>query len=208
MTIQLVGAGVGRTGTHSQKLALEQLLGGTCHHMVEVFGRPDQVEGFTAAINGEAVDWAELLADFTAIVDFPGSLFWRELADAFPEAPVLLSTRESHGWYRSAANTIFLTLGKEDTPPEIAAWMEAVRKGMHDRFSDAFEDEDAMIAAFERHNAAVREAIPADRLFEWRPGDDWGPICTALGVAEPAEPFPVTNTTNEFREMMLGLPPV
>ena len=39
MTLKVIGAGVGRTGTHSLKIALEQLLGGPCHHMVEVFGR-------------------------------------------------------------------------------------------------------------------------------------------------------------------------
>jgi hypothetical protein len=40
MGIQLVGAGLGRTGTLSLKLALEQLLGGTCHHMFEVLAHP------------------------------------------------------------------------------------------------------------------------------------------------------------------------
>ena len=57
MTLQIVGAGVGRTGTHSLKIALEQLLGGTCHHMIEVFTRPDHVESFTGAINGQPTDW-------------------------------------------------------------------------------------------------------------------------------------------------------
>ena len=53
MTIQLIGAGLGRTGTHSLKLALEQLLGGTCHHMMEVFGHPDEVPVWDAAMRGE-----------------------------------------------------------------------------------------------------------------------------------------------------------
>jgi hypothetical protein len=207
MTIRLVGAGVGRTGTHSQKLALEQLLGGTCHHMVEVFDRPEQIAGFTAAIDGEPVDWHALLADFTAIVDFPGAMFWRELADAYPEAPVLLSVREPHGWYRSATNTIFLGLTAPDMPPDFAAWMGAMMRGMRDRFSDDVDNEAAMVAAFERHNAEVRATIPADRLFVWEPGDGWGPICAALGVPEPDAPYPVTNTTDEFRAMM-GLPPI
>lgn len=205
MTIQLIGAGVGRTGTHSLKLALERLLGGTCHHMVETFGRADQVAGFSAAIAGEPVDWQALLADFSAIVDFPGAYFWRELAEAFPDAPVLLSSRDAAGWYRSASNTIFQVFDR--VPPEATDWMGAVRTAMRTRFSDQFNDENAMIAAYHRHNAAVRATVPADRLFEWTPSDGWGPICAALGVPVPDEPFPVTNTTEDFRSMM-GMDPL
>ena len=200
MALQIVGAGVGRTGTHSLKIALEQLLGGTCHHMIEIFERPDQVEGFTRAIDGEPVDWSALLADFTAMVDFPGSLFWREIAAANPDAPILLSSRPSEDWYRSASNTIFLAFDK--VPPELAPWMQAVRRGLHDRFSDDFENKDAMLAAYEKHNAEVRAEVPDDRLIDWTPSDGWGPICAALDLPVPAEPFPVTNTTSEFRVMM------
>jgi hypothetical protein len=200
MGLQIVGAGVGRTGTHSLKIALEQLCGGTCHHMVEMFERPDQIAYFTAAINGEPVDWTEVYAGFSAMVDFPGSMFWREAAAAFPHAPVLLSTRPSEDWYRSASNTIFLSFDR--VPPELQPWMQAVRRGLRDRFSDDFENQDAMIAAYERHNAEVRAEVPADRLIDWTPSDGWEPICAALDLPVPAEPFPVTNTTTEFRQMM------
>lgn len=200
MALQVVGAGVGRTGTHSLKIALEQLLGGTCHHMMEMFERPDQRAAFTAAINGEPTDWTQVYAGFSAMVDFPGSMFWRETAAAFPDAPVLLSTRDAEGWYKSASNTIFLSFDR--VPPELHPWMEAVRKGLHDRFSDDFENKDAMIAAYERHNAEVRAEVPADRLIDWTPSDGWGPICAALNVPVPDEPFPVTNTTSEFRQMI------
>lgn len=205
MALKIVGAGVGRTGTHSLKIALEQLCGGTCHHMIEVFGRPEQIAGFTAAIDGEAVDWTALMADFTAMVDFPGSLFWREIAAANPDAPILLSTRDAEAWYTSASNTIFLSM--DLAPPELESWMEAVKRGLRDRFSDDFTNKDAMIAAYERHNAEVRAEVPADRLVEWTPADGWGPICAALDVPVPDEPFPVTNTTKEFREM-IGAPPL
>ena len=205
MALQIVGAGVGRTGTHSLKIALEQLLGGTCHHMMEIFNRPDQVAGFTAAIDGEPVDWSALLSDFTAMVDVPGSLFWREIAAANPDAPILLSTRDAKGWYKSASNTIFLAF--DHMPPELAPWMAAVRRGLHDRFSDEFDNEDVMIAAYERHNAEVRAEVPAERLIDWTPSDGWGPICTGLNLPVPDEPFPVTNTTKEFREM-IGIEPV
>ena len=201
MTLQIVGAGVGRTGTHSLKIALEQLLGGTCHHMIEVFTRPDHVESFTGAINGQPTDWAALYDGFTAMVDFPGSLFWRETAAAFPNAPVLLSSRDAHDWYRSASNTIFESISGDDP------WMTAMRKAFNDRFCDDLHNEDAMVAAFERHNADVRAEIPPSRLIDWTPSDGWDPICAALQLPVPDMPFPLTNTTKDFREM-IGLDPL
>jgi hypothetical protein len=205
MGLQVVGAGVGRTGTHSLKIGLERLLGGPCHHMIEVFGNPVQIAGWTDAIEGRPVDWSALLADYRSLVDWPGGSFWRELSAANPDALVLLSVRNADSWYRSASNTIFL--GFENLPPEMQPWMDTVRKMMHERFSDKFDDATAMTDAFERHNAAVRNEVPATRLLEWTVTDGWDPICERLGLAVPDEPFPVTNTTAEFRAM-LGVPPV
>ena len=53
MDLKVVGAGLGRTGTHSLKVAFELLLGAPCYHMIEVFGRPDQRDTWSAATRGE-----------------------------------------------------------------------------------------------------------------------------------------------------------
>ena len=37
MSLKVIGAGFGRTGTHSLKIALEMLGFAPCYHMVEVF---------------------------------------------------------------------------------------------------------------------------------------------------------------------------
>ena len=164
MTLQVVGAGVGRTGTHSLKVALEQLLGGRCHHMVEVFPSEEQKAGWTGAIDGEPVDWSALLAGYDAIVDWPGGSFWPELTAAYPEALVLLSVRPPEDWYRSASNTIFV--GIEQTADGGDPWMQAMVRLFRDRFSDRFDDPTAMMEAFVRHNDAVRAGVPAERLLE------------------------------------------
>jgi Sulfotransferase domain len=195
--LQVVGAGVGRTGTHSLKLALEQLLGGSCHHMIEIMNDPSQVPAWTDAIEGRPVDWSAMLAAYNAIVDWPGGAFWRELSAANPDALVLLSVRDPESWYRSATNTIFLSFDR--VPPELQPWMNTMRKLLRDRFSDELDNETAMIDAFERHNAAVRAEVPPARLLEWTVTDGWAPICERLGLAVPDDPFPVTNTTEEFR---------
>jgi hypothetical protein len=202
--LRVVGAGIGRTGTHSLKLALERLLGGSCHHMIEVFMHPEQVPAWTDAVEGRPVDWRALLAGYRALVDWPGASFWPELSHEYPDALVLLSVRDPEAWYRSGINTIFYGLDEERAS---LPWMQTVRKLMHDRFSDDFDNKPAMLEAFARHNDAVRAAIPTDRLLEWSVADGWAPICERLGLPVPDEPFPVTNTTDEFRSMM-GLPPI
>jgi hypothetical protein len=199
MGLAVVGAGVGRTGTHSLKLALELLTGGRCYHMVEVFERPDDVPVWTAVFRGQPPDWPTFLADFDAAVDWPACASWRELAAAFPDAPVLLSSRDPDSWWRSASNTIFL--GIDRRADESSAWGEMVM-AMLAGFTPDWRDEAAAKAAFVAHNDAVRAEIPADRLVDWQPGDGWEPICRALGVAVPDTPFPHVNTTAEFRAMM------
>ena len=205
MSLAVVGAGVGRTGTHSLKLALERLLGGPCHHMMEVMGDPAQVPAWIDAIEGRPVDWSQMLEKYRAIVDWPGGSFWRELLAANPDALVLLSVRDANDWYRSASNTIFLVFDR--LPQELKPWMDAVRKMLHERFSDRFDDPAAMIDAYQSHNEAVRREVAPAQLLEWQASDGWEPICERLGLPVPSEPFPVTNTTDEFRAM-LGAPPV
>ncbi len=205
MELRVVGAGVGRTGTHSLKLALEQLLDAPCHHMIEILGDPDQIPAWIDAVNGREVDWSRMLARYGAIVDWPGASFWRELSRAYPDALVLLSVRDPEEWYRSASNTIFLTF--DNMPPEVAPWMDAVRQLLRERFCDRFDDPEAMMDAYVRHNDDVRSEVPASRLLEWDLGDGWGPICERLGLPVPGETFPVTNSTDEFREMV-GIPPL
>jgi hypothetical protein len=187
------------------KVALEQLLGGPCHHMIEVFGHPEQMRGWFDAIEGRPVDWSAQMEGYRAVVDWPGCSFWRELLSANPDAVVLLSVRDPEEWYRSASRTIFTTF--DDAPPEAAGWISAVRRLMHNRFCDRFDDPAAMIDAYHRHNAEVRQDVPAAQLLEWHPEDGWAPICDRLGFPVPDEPFPSTNTTNEFRER-LGMAPV
>lgn len=206
MTLSVVGAGLGRTGTNSLKLALEQLLGGPCHHMFEVFTKPEQKEAWTRVVRGEPVDLAEVLSDYRASVDFPSCVYWRELLADNPDALVLLSVRESpEVWYRSASRTILpgMQLSLEGGDP----WLTAFAAMLGERFSRDFDDPQAMMDAYQRHNDAVRAEVPPDRLLEWQPTDGWKPICERLGLPVPAEPFPVTNTTEDFRTMA-GLGPV
>jgi hypothetical protein len=202
MALRVVGTGLGRTGTLSLKQALEQLLGRPCYHMVETFGRPDDIAVWHRAIKGDLPDWHAFLADYGAAVDWPVCGFWGELSDAYPDALILLSTRPTDEWWTSASNTIFRV--SERVAPEgdvMIAGQLAMVRDMFERFTPNWRDEAGAKAAYEAHNAAVRATIPASRLVEWHPGDGWEPLCDALDLDVPESPFPHVNTTADFHAM-------
>ena len=205
MTLRVVGAGLGRTGTHSLKLALEQLLGGPCYHMVEVFGHPEHVPVWHDAALGKPTDWDTLFEGYVATVDWPGASVWNDIADNYPDAIVLLSVRQSaDAWWKSAHDTIFQISKRElppDAPPQFAAQIAMAADMFALTFTPGWEDETEAKRAYEAHNAAVRAAVDPARLVDWQPGDGWEPLCAALGVAVPSDPFPHVNTTADFRAM-------
>ncbi len=202
MTLRVVGAGLGRTGTHSLQLALAQLLDAPCYHMMEVVGHPEHVGMWQRAIEGDSVDWDELFDGYAATVDWPAAAFWRDLSDHYPDATVLLSVRDADSWWRSASSTIFETGGQpRPDDPLFGPLFDMTQALLTRRFTPDWREEEAAKAAFDAHGAAVRAAIPAERLVEWRPGDGWEPLCTALGIDLPSEPFPHVNTTADFRQL-------
>lgn len=200
LPLRVVGAGLGRTGTHSLKLALERLLDAPCYHMVEVIAHPEAVPLWRDAIAGTP-RWDEIYAGYAAAVDWPTSAFWRDLMDAAPDAVVLLSVREPDAWWTSASHTIFASMQRFEDDDPIAGFGGMVTALLTERFTPHWDDRSEAIAAYERHNDAVRATVPSDRLLEWWPGDGWAPLCTALDAAVPDEPFPHVNTTEEFRAM-------
>jgi len=199
--LRVVGAGLGRTGTHSLKLALERLLGAPCYHMLEVLGHPEHVGRWRRALDG-APAWDELFAGYAAAVDWPTAGFWRELMTAAPDAVVLLSVRDPESWWTSASRTIFDATRRADpADPDMGEFTAMVTTMLTERFTPGWDDRDEAVAAYLRHNDEVRAAVPSTRLLEWRAGDGWAPICAALDVPVPDEAFPHVNTTAEFRAM-------
>lgn len=200
MGLRVVGAGLGRTGTHSLKLALEQLLGGPCYHMIEVFDRPADVPRWQRAIDGDPGPWDDIFGDYVAAVDWPAAWWWKPISEAYPDAIILLSSRSSaDAWFKSASETIFDIMRKGGPPDE--AW-KRMATGMLAAFTPDVFDPEAAKAAYERHNANVRANAAPDRLVDWHPGDGWEPICAALGVPVPDNPFPHVNTTEDFQAML------
>lgn len=195
MSLKVIGAGLGRTGTMSLKLALEQLGLGRCHHMMEVFARPGDIDGWRRAGEGEAVDWEALFDGFTCAVDWPSAEFYALLAKRYPDAKVILTTRDADSWFKSTQATIFADPDFAGSPPGFAAMVAAV---IGKKFDGRLHDRDHCVAVYERHNAEVRATIPPERLLEYQSGQGWGPLCDFLGVPVPAAAYPKVNSTEEF----------
>lgn len=202
--LRVIGAGLPRTGTYSLRRALQRLLNGNCYHMTEVLEHPEHADIWRQAASGEFPDWPTFLDDYAASVDFPASAFWPELAAAYPDAIVLLSSRKSpQQWFESVDATIGARIrGAADDPAAgeygsggVVAMMQAIGQ---QRFTGQMTDQDAATAAYERHNADVRARVDSNRLVDWQPGDGWEPICAALGLPVPAEPFPHANSRDDF----------
>lgn len=199
VSLRLIGAGLPRTGTSSLREALRHLLDAPIYHMSEAFAHPEHAPTWVAAIGGDPPVWDDFLSGYAAGVDVPLSSCWRDLAAAYPDAPVLLSSRGSaEVWHRSMRATVLPRtremLLRDDDDPMVALF----RVIFTDLFTDADDPNDVM-AGYERWLGEVRAEITPERLIEWQPGDGWEPICRALGVPVPNLPFPHENSTADYR---------
>jgi hypothetical protein len=206
MSIQVIGAGLGRTGTLSLRAALEELGFARCYHPLEVVASLDQARTWAAAARGEPVDWDRIFAGYRATVDMPGCLFYRELMEKYPEAKVILTWRDPERWYDSVRRTIHFA---RNTFPKWTVLLLSPRQRVFQRMLDRlwdslfrgrFENRAFAIEAFIGHNEQVRRDVPADRLLVYEISQGWGPLCAFLGVPVPeGKPFPHLNDAAAFR---------
>jgi hypothetical protein len=202
-TLSVVGAGFGRTGTNSLKLALEQLGFGPCHHMFEVMENPSQLPFWQAAARGETPDWDKVFAGYGSSVDWPSARYWRELFDHFSDARVVLSVRPEDRWFDSVQATIYPSMrdrhqiepgyGRDVTDMAFEIVVEQT-------FGGRLDDRDHALAMFRAHIAEVQATIEPGRLLTYDVAEGWEPLCDFLGVAVPDTPFPHANTTAQFNE--------
>ncbi|HEY1561105.1 MAG TPA: sulfotransferase [Caulobacteraceae bacterium] len=194
MALKVVGSGLGRTGSFSLKLALEQLGFGPCHHMVEVFAHPETTPLWVAASHGRP-DWETVFKDYVSAVDYPTAGFWREIADSYPDAKVIHTERDPDAWFDSTQATIFAPGSFADNPPpQLKEFFESftgpLAGHIHDR---AF-----MTDFFRRHSDEVKATIAPERLLVLQVGEGWERLCAFLGVPVPGTPYPQENTREQF----------
>ena len=166
MTLKVIGAGFGRTGTLSLKLALEELGLGPCYHMIEVNAHPEHDALWLALAKGESSDWRPMLQGFASTVDWPTTYIWKELAAANPQAKIILTLRDAEAWYASAAATIFARMlefesmraSPDAVDPARRRHMEMINTLIVEKTFGGSLDKDNAIAVFNAHNEEVRRS--------------------------------------------------
>jgi sulfotransferase family protein len=210
--MKLIGAGLPRTGTLTQMVALEMLGLTPCYHWVNILADLDQVDVWNRALDGEE-PWDEVFDGVQATVDWPGGYFWRELMEHYPDAKVLLSVRDPEKWEPSFRETIWnmghgenlihlLSSARAQVDPRWSSYVKLVER-MFWTDSGTFatsghERPEQLIAEFERHNAEVKATVPPERLLVWSVSDGWEPLCELLEVPVPDEPLPHANDRETF----------
>jgi hypothetical protein len=202
MALNIVGTGLGRTGTKSLHSALNLLGVGPCHHMAEVFSHPESMPLWIEAAKGRP-DWDTIFAGYHAAVDYPAAQFWRELVAYYPQAKVLHSIRDPDQWFDSTQVTIFAPEGPASRTGPMGEFFNIFLK----EFGPKLHDRAFMTDYFRKHTREVVRAIPAERLLVYEVSQGWGPLCEFLGVPVPGVPFPSENSRAEFIARMQAARP-
>jgi len=210
--MKVIGAGLPRTGTLSQKVALEMLGFGPCYHMVNVLTDLPLAKQWEQAMDS-GVDWDEVFGEHESTVDWPGSFFYRELAEAYPDAKIVLSTRDPEAWEKSMLDTIWgviyghsamahISKARELIDPDWRAYMQLMARmwAAQGIFAGSELRPGQLAEAIARYQEQVQRNIPEDRLLVWNVQEGWEPLCRFLGVKVPEVPYPNMNTTEEFLE--------
>jgi hypothetical protein len=203
--MKVIGAGFGRTGTTSTKVALQKLGFGPCLHMIDTLANQDLAAVFLGAHNGEPTDWVAALDEWESTIDWPSCSFYKAHMEAFPDAKVILNIRDSEGWYKSVNDTIFPVARHNASNPETSdrTSVKMIKAVIWEGDMEGqFEDKDYAISLYEKHNQEVQEYVPADRLLVFDVKQGWEPFCSFLGVDVPDEPFPHANDTESFKAMI------
>lgn len=187
MSLEIIGAGLGRTATLSLKFALEMLDLGRCYHMTELYGSGrTSLPLWVDAIGGNP-NWSKIFSGFTSTTDYPGSCFYRELMDFYPDAKVILTVRDPDSWFDSVSETIFSSHRDSNL---FGASGKAFSNFVRSPFAEKISDRAFMTGYFKHWNQSVIDHVPKERLLMLTPGDGWNPLCEFLGKKIPAKPYP------------------
>jgi hypothetical protein len=199
--LEILGAGFGRTGTNSLKIALERLGFGPCYHMYEITKNPGHISFWNAAASNSPVEWISFFKSYKATVDWPASAFVPQIYKAFKSSKVIITVRNPEEWYQSANNTIFHTMAnwEANENPETRDRMKMAKKIILDGvFWGKHDNKNHCIGIFNKHINEISNVVPKDNLLIFDVSEGWVPLCEFLKVEIPNEAFPYTNTRASF----------
>ena len=210
--MRLIALGLGRTGTTSLRIALKELGYNDTYHMMSasVENPPDCLmwqDALAAKFDGRGKfgreEWDQLLGHCQAVCDWPATAFAKELIETYPEAKILVTTRDVDSWYRSTLKTVNWRVND----PKLrwlarVDWAAGLYYPMLRKFWDCFfvDFENLGKERFQNYYQEIRNLVPPSQLLEYRVSSGWKPLCDYLGEPVPATPFPHSNDQDTFVE--------
>src|SRR5918998_733500 len=177
--MKLIGAGLPRTATTTQMIALE-MLGLPCYHMRELIDVYPDAKVLLSVRDADG--WVRSMEQTITQV-FMGDTLMHHLARAQYHIDPLYA-----GWI--------------DVLTEMN-WGE--ERGA---FAGTNGDPTAMAGAMERWNRSVIDGVPSERLLVWDPKEGWEPLCEFLEVPVPDGPLPHVNDTENFQKNLIMGPAI
>jgi hypothetical protein len=221
VSLEVIGAGLARTGSNSFKAALGILLEGPTHSLADVLSNTTQREGWLEVLRNPNDNNTELLLElidgYDAVNGPPAGLFYKQLIQEFPEAKVVVTQHPKgpQGWYKSTIGTIF-RLNFEifnstwiGQIPRVHKTHEFLREMYIDSpyvlTRDEWQQQEVALQRYNDWTAEVVQNVPAERLLIFTPSDGWEPLCAFLGKPVPDEPYPhhFSKGTNVKRIIMM-----
>ena len=194
-----------------------ETLGYTPYHMSKAVMAPKSnlnvwAEGLEAKYQGKGKpfgreEFDKILGNYDACCDVPCIAFAEELILAYPDAKIIISTRDAEKWLASMDSTAgrvlrwktWEWLGQWDSSLNVPFWRHAnaLMPYMYGTMTDYSVDGPAH-KRFLEHYKTVRQAAPAERTLEYKVQDGWEPLCRFLEKPIPDEDFPRMNDATQF----------
>lgn len=217
--------GMCRTGTTTLSAAMRKL-DFTTHQMRDILVKPTELALWQEAINvtllppqerpakqrellpyGKA-EFDKLLGDYDAVMDLPGCVFAKELIKAYPDAKVILTTRNYKSWEHSMQESIWCLdtwslfklcriLNITHMAPLVRFVHTVFRVHNGNNYGGPSAND-----AYEKHYSEVRSLVPKEQLLEVGTIAEleWEPLCEFLGSNVPTSQFPRLNEEKALRE--------
>jgi hypothetical protein len=208
MALKVIGAGFGRTGTRSLKVALEELGFGRCYHMIEVMKNPDHFKYWAEIMEGGKADWEALFSGYQAAADWPVAAYYRDLMAVYPDAKIILTVRDPESWHVSIMNTLYQISRRFNKftriIPSVHQFLNAMEKAIWEGvFHNKVEDKAHAVKVFKDHIEEVKRVVPKERLLIFEARHGWEPLCAFLDVPVPVnKPYPHENDGRTIRQIL------
>ena len=199
--MKIICAGLSKTGTTSIASALKML-----DFNVYDFWEHEAIHGdvwLDLYLLDKKPDFTSMYQSVDAVTDLPAAFWYQEIFEAFPDAKVILTVRDSEDvWLKS-----FVKQRDSDMNLEGCGFLEKllIRSWSHRRYytlQDAMnsaaygslqEESTLLLKKYREHNERVMAVIPKESLLVYNVTQRWKPLCEFLGCEIPEEDFPWLN---------------